>query len=430
MIQAYGLYGHIQANRIRSVILLAGFVVLLHVLLFSILLIWSAFPAPTIILKSAVASGFNRPIFNSFAAASKDLIVQAGAAQSPAIVFAKDKYVLAWQQNVFGQRVYMKGLDPVTCASCGREDRVSTIEWQLADVVEHVRDPAVALAQAARLLRPGGACYVSTINRTAKARWLAVHVAEGVGLIPRGTHDAELFVSPAELEHGARGFDDSADPAIAEPNRQRGDVHVDGLAIDLGRRLNAGETGMESAPVSAAQLAAMNSDDLNAFTTDQFSRMSTAQVAALTASQVGHMEQADLNALGSSQWGAMSSTQVAGLTTDQLAGMETADLRSITTAAIGGLTSDQVKGLTSDEVGSLTTAQVAALKVSQLGGLTAADMVAMTSAQIGVLSTAQAQALSTDQLSAIEAADLKALSTAAIRALSNAQIDALTASRF
>ncbi len=42
MFQAYGLYGHIQANRIRSAILLAGFVLLLHVLLFSILLIWSA----------------------------------------------------------------------------------------------------------------------------------------------------------------------------------------------------------------------------------------------------------------------------------------------------------------------------------------------------------------------------------------------------
>ena len=44
------------------------------------MLIWSAFPAPTIILKSAKAAGFNRPIYNSFAAASKDLIVQAGAA--------------------------------------------------------------------------------------------------------------------------------------------------------------------------------------------------------------------------------------------------------------------------------------------------------------------------------------------------------------
>ena len=43
MFQAYGLYGHIQANRLRSALLLAGFVVLLHALLFSLLLIWSAF---------------------------------------------------------------------------------------------------------------------------------------------------------------------------------------------------------------------------------------------------------------------------------------------------------------------------------------------------------------------------------------------------
>ena len=43
MFQTFGLYGHIQANRIRSVVLLAGFVVLLHALLFSVLLIWSAF---------------------------------------------------------------------------------------------------------------------------------------------------------------------------------------------------------------------------------------------------------------------------------------------------------------------------------------------------------------------------------------------------
>ena len=40
---AYGLYGHIQANRIRSVILLAGFVALLHALLFSLLLLLEAF---------------------------------------------------------------------------------------------------------------------------------------------------------------------------------------------------------------------------------------------------------------------------------------------------------------------------------------------------------------------------------------------------
>jgi len=43
MLQAYGLFGHIQANRLRSALLLAGFVVLLHALLYSLLLIWSAF---------------------------------------------------------------------------------------------------------------------------------------------------------------------------------------------------------------------------------------------------------------------------------------------------------------------------------------------------------------------------------------------------
>jgi heat shock protein HtpX len=42
MFQAYGLYGHIQANRVRSVLLLLGFVALLHALLFSVLLLWSA----------------------------------------------------------------------------------------------------------------------------------------------------------------------------------------------------------------------------------------------------------------------------------------------------------------------------------------------------------------------------------------------------
>ena len=43
MMQAYGLYSHIQANRIKSLILLAGFVVLLQALLFSFGLLIAAF---------------------------------------------------------------------------------------------------------------------------------------------------------------------------------------------------------------------------------------------------------------------------------------------------------------------------------------------------------------------------------------------------
>ncbi len=69
----------------------------------------------------------------------------------------------------------------------------------LADVVEHVPQWPRAVAQAARLLRPGGVLYVNTINRTRRARYLAVHLAEGLGLVPRGTHDPALFVRPREL---------------------------------------------------------------------------------------------------------------------------------------------------------------------------------------------------------------------------------------
>lgn len=69
----------------------------------------------------------------------------------------------------------------------------------LADVVEHVDAPAAAVARAAALLRPGGRLFVNTIARTLRSRWLAIALAEGLGYVPRGTHQHERFVQPAEL---------------------------------------------------------------------------------------------------------------------------------------------------------------------------------------------------------------------------------------
>src|SRR5690606_22381498 len=69
----------------------------------------------------------------------------------------------------------------------------------LSDVLEHVADPAAVIAECRRLLRPGGRLFVTTINRTRRAHLLAVTLAEGLGLVPRGTHDPAMFVRPAEL---------------------------------------------------------------------------------------------------------------------------------------------------------------------------------------------------------------------------------------
>ncbi|MFX4861162.1 hypothetical protein ABTC05_19175, partial [Acinetobacter baumannii] len=49
-------------------------------------LIWSVNPGPTIILKNAAAVGFNKPIYNSYGAASPQLIEQAGAAAENSFV--------------------------------------------------------------------------------------------------------------------------------------------------------------------------------------------------------------------------------------------------------------------------------------------------------------------------------------------------------
>ena len=68
------------------------------------------------------------------------------------------------------------------------------------EVIEHVTDRGVFLAACAQLLKPGGVMVLATLNRTLKAYGLAVLGAEYVlGWLPRGTHDWNKFVTPAEL---------------------------------------------------------------------------------------------------------------------------------------------------------------------------------------------------------------------------------------
>lgn len=67
------------------------------------------------------------------------------------------------------------------------------------EVIEHVADKQAFVAALATALAPDGLMVLSTPNRTARSRLLMVEGAERAGLIPRGTHDWDSFVTPDEL---------------------------------------------------------------------------------------------------------------------------------------------------------------------------------------------------------------------------------------
>lgn len=73
------------------------------------------------------------------------------------------------------------------------------------EMLEHVPDPGSIIASCAKLVKPGGMVFFSTLNRKPKAYLLAIVAAEHVlRMLPQGTHDYKKFIKPSELSQSAR----------------------------------------------------------------------------------------------------------------------------------------------------------------------------------------------------------------------------------
>jgi 2-polyprenyl-6-hydroxyphenyl methylase/3-demethylubiquinone-9 3-methyltransferase len=76
------------------------------------------------------------------------------------------------------------------------------------ELLEHVPDPALLIASCAKLVKPNGHLFFSTLNRNPKAYLLAILGAEYVlKLLPKHTHSYEKFIRPSELENWLRKAD-------------------------------------------------------------------------------------------------------------------------------------------------------------------------------------------------------------------------------
>jgi 2-polyprenyl-6-hydroxyphenyl methylase/3-demethylubiquinone-9 3-methyltransferase len=91
-------------------------------------------------------------------------------------------------------------VEDLAAATPGSFDVVTCLE-----LLEHVPRPAETIAACARAVRPGGAVFFSTINRTPKSFLLAVVAAEHLlRMLPKGTHEYLKLLRPAEVAGAAR----------------------------------------------------------------------------------------------------------------------------------------------------------------------------------------------------------------------------------
>uniref|UniRef100_B1XVR0 Ubiquinone biosynthesis O-methyltransferase n=1 Tax=Polynucleobacter necessarius subsp. necessarius (strain STIR1) TaxID=452638 RepID=B1XVR0_POLNS len=68
------------------------------------------------------------------------------------------------------------------------------------EMLEHVPDPASIVRACAKLCKPGGTLFFSTLNRSPKSYLFAIIGAEYIlKLLPKGTHEYAKFIKPSEL---------------------------------------------------------------------------------------------------------------------------------------------------------------------------------------------------------------------------------------
>lgn len=108
----------------------------------------------------------------------------------------------AAQENIAAASAHGAGAGLLIDYRCGDVAELGLAGFDLVtsmEVIEHVADKAAYLQALRNALAPGGLMVLSTPNRTAQSRLLLVEAAERVGMVPRGTHHWDDFVTPDEL---------------------------------------------------------------------------------------------------------------------------------------------------------------------------------------------------------------------------------------
>lgn len=105
-------------------------------------------------------------------------------------------------ENIAAAKDHAAGAGLAIDYRCGDVSTLGLAGYDLVtslEVIEHVADPEAFVAALRSALAPDGLMILSTPNRTVRSRLLLVEAAERSGMVPRGTHHWDQFITPDEL---------------------------------------------------------------------------------------------------------------------------------------------------------------------------------------------------------------------------------------
>jgi 2-polyprenyl-6-hydroxyphenyl methylase/3-demethylubiquinone-9 3-methyltransferase len=93
----------------------------------------------------------------------------------------------------------------ISAEAFAEENPASFDHLTCMEMLEHVPDPSSIVSACAKMVKPGGYVFFSTLNRKPKAYLLAIVAAEHLlKMLPTGTHDYKTFIKPSELSQWCR----------------------------------------------------------------------------------------------------------------------------------------------------------------------------------------------------------------------------------
>lgn len=108
----------------------------------------------------------------------------------------------AAEENIAAAQLHAAGSGLAIDYRCADVGQLGLAGYDLVtsmEVIEHVADKAAFIGALEAALAPGGLMILSTPNRTTRSRLLLVEGAEAIGMVPKGTHHWDDFITPVEL---------------------------------------------------------------------------------------------------------------------------------------------------------------------------------------------------------------------------------------